>query len=85
MTIRPDPKKRRKKLSKDEYVKLKHKIWEKQGRRCNRCRNPLTPEYCQFNHIKTRGSGGDDSEENGEIVCWECHHKIGTGELPKRP
>ena len=83
--MNPKPKKKRIKLSKDAYVKLKTELWERQYRRCNRCQKYLTPEYCQFNHIKTRGAGGDDSEENGEIICWKCHHKIGTGELPKEP
>ena len=85
MTVKPHQKKKRKKLKKDEYLRLKNRIWDKQYRRCNRCKEYLAPEYCQFNHIKTRGAGGDDSEENGEIVCQECHNKIGTGELPKRP
>jgi hypothetical protein len=32
-------------------------------------------------HKKTKGSGGDDTEENLIEVCRMCHTKIHTGEI----
>ena len=32
-------------------------------------------------HIKTKGSGGNDTEENLIEVCRICHIKIHTGEI----
>ncbi len=32
-------------------------------------------------HKKTKGSGGDDTEENLIEVCRICHTKIHTGEI----
>ncbi len=32
-------------------------------------------------HIKTKGSGGNDTEENLIEVCRTCHTKIHTGEI----
>lgn len=32
-------------------------------------------------HIKTKGSGGNDTEENLIEVCRKCHTKIHTGEI----
>jgi len=80
--MRPYPKKKRIKLSKDEYVKLKTMMWERQYRRCGRCNTYTPPETTHFHHVKSRGAGGDDSEENGEIVCHICHRLIEDGILP---
>ena len=81
MTVKPHPKKKRIKLKKDAYIKLVHEIWESQHRRCRVCHTYLHPEDAHPHHIKSRGSGGDDSRENIEIRCWECHHKKHTGEI----
>ena len=32
-------------------------------------------------HIKSKGSGGDDTKENLIEVCRKCHTKIHTGEI----
>jgi len=32
-------------------------------------------------HIKTKGSGGNDTEDNLIEVCRKCHTKIHTGEI----
>ena len=81
MTVKPHHKKKRIKLSKDAYVKLKTEMWNKQYQRCGRCNLYTPPETTHFHHIKSRGAGGDDSEENGKIVCWACHNLIEAGNL----
>lgn len=81
MTFTPDPKKPRIKLNKNEYVRLVHNIWESQYRRCKVCHVYLQPEDAHPHHIKSKGSGGDDSRENIEVICWECHYKTHTGEI----
>lgn len=32
-------------------------------------------------HIKTKGSGGNDTEDNLIEVCRKCHTRIHTGEI----
>ena len=32
-----------------------------------------------LSHIKSRGSGGDDTEENTEILCFNCHRAYEDG------
>lgn len=34
-------------------------------------------------HIKSKGSGGNDTDENLIEVCRICHTKIHTGEIKK--
>jgi len=38
----------------------------------------------QVHHIKTRGSGGDDSPDNLIALCVECHSKAHSGQLTKQ-
>ena len=79
--MNPNPKKPRIKLKKDAYVKLVHEIWESQYRRCGECQKYLQPEDAHPHHRKSKGSGGDDSMENIEILCWKCHYEKHTGNL----
>lgn len=39
------------------------------------------PGQTEKHHIKTKGSGGDDTKENLIEVCRKCHTKIHTGEI----
>ncbi len=46
---------------------------------CQVCGRPRTDVH----HIKTRGSGGDDVEENLIGLCRECHSKAHNGEVSR--
>lgn len=67
-TFNPVPKNKRivnKKLLKDKKS------------RCQLCGKVGQTEK---HHKKTKGSGGDDTEENLIEVCRQCHTKLHTGE-----
>jgi len=46
-------------------------------------------EYCgsHFNleahHIKSRGSGGGDTDDNLICLCWKCHRLVHDGNIGK--
>lgn len=62
---------------KNARIKNKKILKEKQGR-CEVCGKIGQTEK---HHIKTKGSGGDDIEENLIEVCRICHTKIHTGKI----
>lgn len=71
-------------LSKDFYPVPKNKrivnkklLKDKKGK-CEICGKKGQTEK---HHKKTKGSGGDDTEENLIEVCRICHTKIHTGEI----
>ena len=41
--------------------------------RCEDCGGQLKPGKYQFDHIKPRGLGGDNSLENCRVRCTACH------------
>ena len=47
---------------------------------CELCGNPYRLEV---HHIKSRGSGGDDVEENLITLCAFCHYKVHSGLIKK--
>jgi 5-methylcytosine-specific restriction endonuclease McrA len=75
----PDPKLKRIKLNKKQWSELRNLVWELQHGLCADCGQyvPLdgdtifnTAHLC---HVKSKGSGGDDSRENTRICCFKCH------------
>lgn len=71
--MNPQPKKKRIKLSKQEYHLLRVNKWNAQYRKCARCHQFTPFEQFHLHHKKTRGSGGGDTEENTEGLCYICH------------
>ena len=48
--------------------------------------------YCEFcgwtnglqtHHIKTKGSGGGDTDDNLICLCWKCHRLVHDGKIDK--
>lgn len=81
----PCPKKKRKTLTKKQESELRVKVWAEQGGRCYDCGNwvDLKGETI-FNtahlaHVKSKGAGGNDTEENRVIKCYRCHIEIEHG------
>jgi len=66
-----------------KYQELRRKRWKLDNCICVDCGRwiPLydqdgvfDPFTCaHFAHIKSRGSGGSDTLENGETKCYDCH------------
>jgi len=65
---------------KNSRIKNKKILKDKKGM-CKVCGKRGQTEK---HHIKSKGSGGDDSEENLIEVCRICHTKIHTGEIDKK-
>lgn len=74
MIFNPQPKRPPIKLDRGskEWAELKDKVCMKEFGHCQICHC-----YClksgECHHIKTRGAGGDDSFENLQWVCRNCH------------
>ena len=69
----PNPKKPPIRLSKKEYQALRLVIYTKQYGICKGCGFWFPENRFSLHHIKSRGAGGDDSEENVEGYCVGCH------------
>lgn len=76
------PKKKRIKLSNGAYRKLKEHVYNRDNGRCQVCGRwlPMMDSgvfniftCAHLSHKKSRGSGGNDTPENTEILCFEHH------------
>jgi len=65
------------------WKKLVLEVFERDGYTCQFCDNPFTFEYLAPCHIKSVGSGGDDTKENIKAGCKKCHLMLHTGEIHK--
>ena len=80
-TLNPHPKPYRKKLTKKELIDLRHRMYHNRNGICSVCGEFMFPDEMALHHIKTKGSGGDDVEENLLPVHKLCHIKIHNGEI----
>ncbi len=64
-------------VPKNKRIVNKKLLKDKKGK-CEICGKKGQTEK---HHKKTKGSGGDDTEENLIEVCRICHTKIHTGEI----
>ncbi|MGB9660671.1 MAG: HNH endonuclease [Moorellaceae bacterium] len=66
-------------------------LWRKRRRdrkavqlaRRDRCEVCGSTWGLQVHHIKSRGSGGEDTPDNLICLCVECHTKAHNGQIPK--
>jgi len=85
----PQPKKIQIKLSPYERNKLKRRLYNVRAKgKCESCQKPVlwsdNGNWDRFtcshlSHTKSEGSGGDTTEENCKIECWNCHNNIKHG------
>ena len=79
MTFNPQPKHKPTRLSPARRRDLKDTLYyDRAMGLCESCGRyvPLSGsvfEAAHLSHIKSVGSGGDDSEENCLIECYDCH------------
>lgn len=64
-------------IPKQKRIQNKKLLKDKKGK-CKICGKTGATEK---HHIKTKGSGGNDTEDNLIEVCRICHTKIHTGEI----
>ena len=69
----PNPKKPPIRLNAKEYHELRIKVWMRAHCHCEVCHFWVAFDEMSIHHIKTRGSGGDDSEENSLCCHRICH------------
>jgi 5-methylcytosine-specific restriction endonuclease McrA len=77
--MNPQPKMLRVNLMPKEYQLLRDKIYRTQHQCCDICSTWHHYNRLDMHHEKTRGAGGDDSEENCILVCRGCHNDIHAG------
>jgi len=54
----------------------KYLVWERQNGKCAKCGQWVEHyEGLQTHHKKYRGNGGDNSLDNLQDLCTECHEK----------
>lgn len=80
----PYPKQKAIRLKGKELLGLRRQVAERAN---YRCQGVGCGKYTPFSkghmaHIKSKGSGGDDSLENTEWLCFDCH--IANGHLKWR-
>lgn len=64
-------------VPKEKRIKNKKLLQDKKRNMWNMWKKGQTEKH----HIKTKGSGGNDTKENLIEVCRICHTKIHTGEI----
>jgi len=70
------PKRPRLRLDSAAYDKLRNKILERDGWRCQVCGSLSELEV---HHMQRRSRQGDDSSENLITLCSDCHQAIHAG------
>lgn len=75
-TVTEDPKR----------IRVKDKTAIQKVRQHERCENPKCENKeknpaLHVHHIKHRGAGGDDVDENLVLLCWQCHNLAHSGQL----
>lgn len=68
---RRDEQSSRIKLKKDKRIEL----LEKFNKKCNCCEKSITNNQFQIDHIKPLAAGGDNSDENLQVLCKDCHYE----------
>ena len=58
------------------FQKHQRKLWgKKRGWKCQRCGRKWSDGYLlEFHHILPTSAGGQDTEDNAELLCIECHY-----------
>ena len=67
------PNRRRLRLATADYEKLRWRILERDGWRCQHCGRR---ERLQIHHLVRRSQSGADCEENLIALCGSCHRSL---------
>lgn len=86
------PKIRTIRLKGKAYTKFRQKLYDRAGGRCERCGN-VAPLYVDggfdeflcghVHHLKSKGAGGQDIENEVVYLCFLCHRAIHDGKIEK--
>jgi 5-methylcytosine-specific restriction endonuclease McrA len=67
---------------------LRWRVFQRDNWHCQECGRECSWEAGHLAHIKSRGAGGSDTEENTRLLCMACHHaehNCGGKPLPRNP
>lgn len=62
-------------MSKKMHV-VKDKLFAKYGKRCEVCGKKFKKQELTGHHIILKSHGGEESEDNILIACYQCHFAI---------
>jgi len=62
--------------------KIREQVYKRAEGKCQKCGKQLSWESAEMDEIKSKGSGGEVSVENGQLLCHDCH-VIKTNRHPK--
>lgn len=62
----------KKRPPKEIWADIRVKIWDRDGRKCVRCRVSLDIKVCHIDHIKS-GKFADNKLSNLRVLCRRCH------------
>ncbi|WBL15112.1 HNH endonuclease [Sutcliffiella sp. NC1] len=62
----------RKRLDKELWAERRIQVWERDSRKCTRCKIDITIDRCHIDHIKS-GLLGTNKLENLRTLCSRCH------------
>jgi 5-methylcytosine-specific restriction endonuclease McrA len=75
------PKQNRRRRKRQKWRKLCEEVWEKRSRDggtwapCANCAGSVLGYEAQFHHKIFKSQGGQDTEENVDILCLPCHER----------
>ncbi|WP_316859963.1 HNH endonuclease signature motif containing protein [uncultured Cohaesibacter sp.] len=61
--------------------KTKAEAFLRDGGRCVKCGTKLSPDATEYDHIEPCGLGGDNSLDNCQCLCGECHKEKTKGDV----
>ncbi len=53
----------------------RNEILAKFNNKCNCCEKSITNSQFQIDHVKPLGAGGDNNDDNLQVLCKECHYE----------
>jgi 5-methylcytosine-specific restriction endonuclease McrA len=53
--------------------KQRLEIWNRAAGHCEKCQAKLKVGEGEYDHIIAQGYGGDNTTENGQLLCRQCH------------
>lgn len=74
----PKPGSGQTKLSPAKYSKHKAELWERQNKRCKKCKTYLAdPADAHLHHLEGRGLGGGKRDDRKvALLCNSCHVRL---------
>lgn len=55
--------------------KQRLEIWQRSGGHCEACKATLKVGEGEYDHVIAQGYGGENTVENGQLLCHVCHGK----------